>query len=181
VKGRVPRTIVGAWALGGAEAGFWLGTAFACASLVTFVLIGMGDGMPPGYLNVGLLDLSRVEGALSFFLTSGAYALVTGWVVGTISGLVIGTVNGLLLMVLTRTTQYSQADPRWQRRAVAALVFVTTAGLWVAAMSPWFGVGLDTVWLLVICLPAVAGAVVAALLSRTLPPVITEPAAAGQA
>jgi hypothetical protein len=134
-----------------------------------------------------VLDLSQAENAAGFILMASAYAIVVGWVVGTIAGLVIGTANGLLLTLLVRATRYRQADPRYQRRTVAALVAASTAGLWVAAVSPWLGAGPGAVRFLVVYLPALVGAVVAVVLSRTLPPVqvrpvaVTEPAAARQA
>jgi|SRR5215813_14265643 len=187
LKGQLPRNTVGAWALAGAEAGFWLGTAFASVSLAAFVLVNIREGVPPGYVSVSVLDLRQAENALGFLLIAGAYAFVVGWVVGTIAGLVIGTANGLLLALIARTTRFRKADPRSQQLAVAALVTVSTAGLWVAAVSPWLGAGPGTVGFLAMYLPAAVGAVVAALLSRTLPPLqvrsgaVNEPAAAGQA
>ncbi|HKR67536.1 MAG TPA: hypothetical protein VJT16_01665 [Streptosporangiaceae bacterium] len=187
LRGSVPRTTVGAWAIAGAEAGFWLGTAFASVSLAAFVLVNMGNGVPPGYISVNVLDLSQAENAAGFILMASAYAIVVGWVVGTIAGLVIGTVNGLLLTVLARAARYRRAGPRYQRSTAAVLVAASTAGLWVAAVSPWLGSGQGGVRFLVLYLPALAGAVVAVVLSRTLPPVrvrpvaVTEPAAARQA
>jgi hypothetical protein len=176
LKAHAPRTTVGAWALAGAEAGFWLGTAFASVALAAFVLVSLGDGVPPGYVSVWVLDLTRAESALGFFLMAGAFALALGWVFGTIAGLVIGAANGLLLTVLAWTTRYREADPRSQRRAVAVLVTASTAGLWVAAVSPWLGLGPGTVRFLAVYLPAAVGAVIAAFLSRTLPPVFVRPA-----
>jgi hypothetical protein len=178
IKGRMPRTTVGAWAMSGAEAGFWLGTAFAMAAVAAVVLAGIGGGGPPGFVAAGILNLSQAGSSAGFILTFGAIALVVGWVVGTIAGLLIGTANGLLLSVLARTPQYRQADPACRRRAAAALVMASTAALWVAMLSTWFGVGLGMARFLALYLPAAAGSLVAARLSRTLPPVVGWPAPA---
>ncbi len=172
IKGRVPRSTVGAWALSGAEAGFWLGTAFAMTAVAAVVLVSIGRGAPPGFATLGILDLSQAASSVGFILTVGAMALVVGCVVGTIAGLLIGTANGLLLSVLARTPQYRQADPACRRRAAAALVTASTAALWVATLSTWFGVGPGTARLLAVYVPAAAGSLVAARLSRTLPPVL---------
>ncbi len=169
---RRPRTVIGAWAAASTEAGFWLGTAFASAAIGAPVILGLTHfAVSGGLANLEMPDLSHAGGAAAFYLILAVIALMVGWVVGSISGLALGVLNGLVLLKLSRTAAFRAATPVCQRRLAAVAVIVSTASAWIAAQSAWLGVGLGVDRVVVVYLPAAAGAIVAARLSSRLPPV----------
>lgn len=171
---RKRRTIVGSWAAAGTQSGSWLGTAFAGTALAVPLVVGLAEFASSGnLLHLAIPHLSKAGGVATFYLMVTVFALVTGWVIGSISGLAIGVVNGLVLWVLSRTAVFRSAAPAGRHRLAMAAVVVSTAGAWVAAQGAWLGVRPDLGRAVVVYLPAAAGGVVAARLSRKLPPVRT--------
>ena len=169
---RRPRTIVGAWAAASTEAGFWLGTAFAGAAIGAPLILGLAHLAVSGDLaNLTMPSLSHGGGVTAFYLILALIVLIVGWVVGSISGLALGVLNGLVLLTLSRAAAFRAATPACQGRLAAAAVVVSTASAWTAAQSAWLGLGLGLDSVAGVYLPAAAGAVVAAQLSRRLPPI----------
>lgn len=168
MRRRRPRTIVGAWAAAGTEAGFWLGMAFAVAAIGAPVAANL-----TGFAGWGGTALPALPSpsTVVFYTLISVFALIAGWVIGSMSGLVIGALNGLVLFVLARTSAFQAAAPRCRRRVAAVVVIVATAGVWVAAQSVWQGFGLSADRIVLVYLPAAAGAVIAGRLSGKLPPV----------
>jgi hypothetical protein len=143
---RQPGDIFTAWTWAGAKAGCMLG-----------VIVGV--------VVTGLAVISENSGYdESYVITFAAYLVVAAVVFATFTGLLVGMLNGAVLALMTRAGAFrSAAGIRANRVTVVAVLTTALSGLGLMYQvnSSWFLIGP----------PVVAGVILAAPLSRWLPPV----------